>query len=513
MFGTAVMDPSSARRQLDKLAASSHFASAPRLYKFLRYVVEAKLGGEFGRLCQTQIANDVFGRHDHFDPAIDSVVRVEAARLRTKLRDYYDSDGREDLIRFELPKGGYIPEIHQSSDPAVGQRLSEVAAPDPQEPALAVLPFLNMSEDPGQEYFADGITEDLITDLAKVPGLLVFARHTTFQYKGMGAAVGRVKEELGATHVLEGSVRRSGNRIRITAQLIDAKTEFHLWADRYDRPLNDIFAVQDEVVRNIVDALAINLAHPGKPRTSARDEVVKAYDLVLQGYENAMLYSREANARATELYRQALKLDPQYAVAYARLAIAEDYQGMMGWSASSLASFRSALEFAKQAVLHGPELPLAHGVLAWTYHWLGEGERAANTAKKAIALGPSDASAHLFCSLCLILSGHAEEGLAVLEKARRIDPFDPFYFPRGLANFHMGRFEEALELFKCSIARFPEFMPSRINMAACCGHLGLREEGRKQYEVVRKMAPTHVIGIFAQSGHVMVGLRKLQGID
>lgn len=506
------MNPSAARRHLEKLARSSQFAHAPRLLRLLRYVVEAELNGKSARLCQDSIAKDVFDRGENFDSAIDSVVRVEAARLRTKLRDYYASDGQTDRLRFELPKGGYTPIIYEEELDSPASVPANISTPSTQ-PTLAVRPFEYLSSNPEQQYFADGITEDIITELARNPGLLVLARHSTAQFQDVTAPIATLRSELGATHVLEGSVRKLGERIRITAQLIDTQHQRHLWAEKFDRLQSEIFSVQDEVIQAISESLALELGYGGYARPSATDAKLEAYELVLQGRSRFVLFDQEQTARARELYEQAIALDSQSAVAHARLADAHVFQGMMGWSSSNEESVRRGLQCAERAIELDPESSIAHAALAWALLWNGIRERSIEVGRRAIELGPSDAGAHMFFGLCLAICGQSEEALKVLERAKTIDPLDNFYFPRGLACFYADRFEEALELFKNSIVLHPNFMPSRLHLAACCGFLGFRKLGGEQLAIVRKLSPTHRMGQLATLDHIVRGLRALQSLD
>lgn len=506
--GVNAPDAAAARQQLRKLASSLHFTGAPRLFHLLRYVVEARLAEGRPRITQKQIAVDVFGRDEGFDPVIDSVVRVEMSRLRSKLRDYYLSDGTADRIRFRLPKGGYIPEIEKKPEiepPLEGQT--------PDGPALAVLPFANIGGDPEEAYFADGVTEDLITELGRVPGLLVFARQSTFRYRGSDIPLPRIGGELGASHVLDGSIRRAGNRIRISAQLVEVPSQCQLWAEHYDLLYNDLFSVQDEVAQRIASALSIKLERPANPNSRARDARMQAHDLTLQGNRRQLLYDRRGNDEAVSLYERAIAVDPEFAPVHARLAIALTYRGIMAWSSSPPEEFARAETCARAAVRLEPDLPLAHAAFGWACYWNGKADDAIAAGRHAVEIGPSDATAHLFCSMSLASHGHPEEALRIINRAALIDPADPYYFPRAYALFYCGKYEDALELCKCSIACHPTFVPSRVLMAACCGHLGLVKEGLEQLKSVREVSPRHLVGTRNRQGQVMQGLRKLQGFD
>ena len=244
-----------------------------------------------------------------FDPVVDPLVRIEAARLRDKLREYYEADGRGDPIRIELPKGSYTPHVEFRQAPTAER------GPDRQGPVIAVLPFVNLSGDPKQEYFSDGLTEDIMTELSRARDLRVLARNTTFQYKGKTVDVSKLGRDLKVRYVLEGSVRRTDDRLRVTAQLIDTETGTHVWADRFDRELADVFLVQDEIVGQIVAKIAgsfgvIEIAE-GRSATRKNPDEIQAYDLVLRAHDVMLWEWSRANFRsAKELLRQAIALDP-----------------------------------------------------------------------------------------------------------------------------------------------------------------------------------------------------------
>ena len=243
-------DQKAIREQLDRILHSGPFLQSRRRQRFLEFIVNESLAGRSERLKAYNVALEVFDRPESFDPVVDPLVRIEAARLRDKLREYYEADGRGDPIRIELPKGSYTPhiEFRQAPTPERG--------PDRQGPVIAVLPFVNLSGDPKQEYFSDGLTEDIMTELSRARDLRVLARNTTFQYKGKAVDVSKLGRELKVRYVLEGSVRRTDDHLRVTAQLIDTETGAHIWADRFDREMADVFLVQDEIVSQIVAKIA-----------------------------------------------------------------------------------------------------------------------------------------------------------------------------------------------------------------------------------------------------------------
>ena len=349
-------DQKAIREQLVRILNSGPFHQSQRRQRFLEYLVNETLAGRGERLKAYNVALEVFDRPETFDPTIDPLVRIEAARLREKLREYYGTEGQSDAIHIDLPKGTYAPLIEfregeqqvksvskrrmrwQTTVPvlalilvlgAVGAWLTRDLwgpAPEgaaehpvigmPEGPAIAVLPFANLSDDPKQEYFSDGLTEDLMTELSRASrDLRVLARNTTFQYKGKAVDVPKLGRELGARYVLEGSVRRTDDRLRVMAQLIDTQTGAHVWADRFDRKMADIFLVQDEIVSQIVAKIAGNFGvieiNEAKSATRKNPDEIQAYDLVLRA-QNVMHpeFSHETFSAAKELLRQAIALDP-----------------------------------------------------------------------------------------------------------------------------------------------------------------------------------------------------------
>src|SRR5499433_620507 len=263
--------------------------------------------------------------------------------------------------------------------------------PLPDKPSVAVLPFANVSQDPAQEYFSDGVTEDLITALSKVSGLFVIARNSVFTYKGKAVKVRDVGRDLGVRYVLEGSVQRAADRVRITAQLVDATTGYHLWAERYDREVRDIFALQDEVTQHIVRALAVKVTEAEKGRLGrAPTGVLEAYDLVLRGNEERKRTTREANAEARRLVVRALDLDPEYAAAYAGLSWTHLQSWQFLWS-SDRESLQRARELAERAVALDNTLADGYRLLGQIYLWQKAHDRAIAQAQRAVAVTPNDA--------------------------------------------------------------------------------------------------------------------------
>jgi TolB-like protein/ankyrin repeat protein len=300
--------------------------------------------------------------------------------------------------------------------------IENMAFPLPDKPSIAVLPFTNMSDDPKQEYFADGMTEDLITDLSKISGLFVIARNSSFSYKGQQVKVRQVAEDLGVRYVLEGSVRRFGDQVRINAQLIDATTGGHLWADRYDGSMADVFALQDKVTEQIVKALALNIkSGPVTPETMS----AQAYDAFLKGWASYQRHSKDDLAKAIPLFETAVNLDESYTQAHTALAAVywEIWQNQ--WAEAIGISRADAMQKIKnhlQEAMQEPS-PLAHRIASNILIAEGSYETAAAEAEKIIALDSNDASGYAILASALALSGKTEESKSLLAKAERLDPF------------------------------------------------------------------------------------------
>jgi TolB-like protein/DNA-binding winged helix-turn-helix (wHTH) protein len=355
------------------------------------------------------------------------------------------------------------------------------------KPTIAVLPFDNFSDDKNQEYFSDGLTEDLITDISKISGISVIARHSTFSYKGQSPDIREVGIALGATHVIEGSVRKAGDNIRISVQLIDAANGKHLWAERYDRQLKDVFAIQDEVIDQIILALSLKLKPDEATRLAHRGtENLEAYDLYMRGREQESFFNKAAFVEAQSLYEQAIALDGQYAYAYAHLAQIHTMNGQFVWVDDIKEADAIALNLAQKSVRLDPTMPFARWGLSriLTRDSINQNDRAIEEMEKAIELDPSYADAYAFLGLLYIYDGRAEESLPLLERAMKINPNFPFwyYFGVGLAQFFMGDYQASIENLEISVERNPAVFFTRQALAAALAMADRQDDAEWQIE-------------------------------
>jgi adenylate cyclase len=362
--------------------------------------------------------------------------------------------------------------------------------------AIAVLPFTNMSGDPEQEYFSDGISEDIITDLSKIADLMVIARNSSFAYKGRSVDVRTVARELGVQSVLEGSIRRVGNRVRITAQLIDATSGGHLWGDRYDRDLTDIFEVQDDVTRRIVDALKVTLSPAEKERLAeTKTSNLAAYDFLLRGRE--FMLGNERNRmtfeQAITYFKKALEHDPNYSQAYACLGFAHIFDYQNRWTDDPDSSLLLAKQYAGQAIEKDPNEPLARCVSAMAASLEKDLDRARSEIDVALSLNPNFALAHNLRGSNRIYSGKPLEAIPEIEQGMRLDPAlsSQFLHFLGMAYLLAGKYETAAALLRQRIVLVPRTDFSRALLASALGHLGEFDEARQVWGELKDINPNY----------------------
>lgn len=363
----------------------------------------------------------------------------------------------------------------------------------PSKPSIAVLPFSNLSGDAEQEYFADGISEDIITALSRIHWLFVIARNTTFTYKGTAVDVQQVAAELGVRYILEGSVRKAGKRIRITGQLIDGETGNHLWAERYDRNLEDVFEIQDEITENIVGALEPQMVLAENVRSRRKNaQNLDAWDLVIQAMARIGEFSRDGSEQAIKLLDRAIAIDPTYARAYSHKAWTLAWRIHQGWEDTE-SVLPQAIDAAERAIRYDPDEPWAY--IAWMFiaTHMGDVDRVLSSARRAIDLNPNFALAHSFLGVAYALTGRGPQAFEWIEKARRLSPRDifrdEFELHTSVAYFQIADYRKAAEFAaKASMPR-PEHVYPRLVLAASYAHLGERDAARDEVSRIERLAP------------------------
>ena len=456
------------RCQLEKILSSSGFARSERLSAFLRFVIEQELSGRGDQIKESIVGVEVFGRRPDYDVRQDSVVRTEAGKLRARLAKYYAAEGAADPLVIELPKGGYAPAFRQQ------EKAVETTAP-PEPPAaargriwlvaalagvvvslatagwwrshykdmpipIAVLPLTNLSQDPANDYFADGLTDEIIRNLSIIDGLAVRSQTSSFVFKGKPRSIREAGKQLDADYILEGSVLRSGNQLRINAQLVRVRDDLPVWSGRYDRELTDVLAIQDEISRGIVNSLRLKLGR-GRRRYEVNAE---AYDLYLRARSLSIQGGLPGVDETVGLYEEVIAKDPSFAPAYAGLAVARAYRaGQFEYNfADEMSKMRPP---AQRAVELDPLLAEAHEALGMVYARDAQWEQSEKSFRRAIELDRNRSTSYGdFVMFLLLPVGRFEEALKQLRVAEKADPLSPeiHYFLYYVLNA-AGRYEEA----------------------------------------------------------------------
>ncbi|TFH30475.1 MAG: adenylate/guanylate cyclase domain-containing protein, partial [Deltaproteobacteria bacterium] len=390
----------------------------------------------------------------------------------------------------------------RSAPPPAGvASVKKMALPLPDKPSIAVLPFENMTGDPKQEYFADGFTEQIITSLSKIPGLFVISRNSSFTYKGKPVKVQQVSEELGVRYVLEGSVQKSSDRIRINAQLIDATSGQHVWAQYYDRDPKDIFALQDEVILRIASALSVNLTAGEQARGWAEGtKSLEAYLKLMQGRQYRYKGNRESNALARRMAEEAIALDPKYAEAYLLLG-ATYYTEVFQGTTRPEDVIPKATELTLRALALNGSLAEAHSQLGVLYTWSGRYDEAIAEAERGVELDPNSGQAYYNLAVVLRWAGKPREGIPVIQKALRLEPMAPDNYNRQLAvnYFLAGDCKEAIATCEKGVKRQPDNLVSRVIIAVVYASCGREAEARKEGSEVLRINPKFSVESFTRN--------------
>ena len=502
------------RAQVEKVLASRMFVRSARLCRFLRFSVEESLAGNSGRLKEQIIGMEVFDRRSGYDPRIDPIVRVEARRLRAKLKAYYTSLGRGDLIVIGLPKGAYLPFFKARAASAQGSRTSLGAhagsAPVPRK-SIAVLPFANMMQGADDEYFSDGLTEELIHLLTRIPSLRVVAWNSTSKLRGREADLAGIRRQLRVGSVLRGSVRRTPERVRVTAQLIDSASGDYLWSETYDGRLENVFEIQGEMARSIVQALRLKLT--GLPETEAprRAPNVACYNLCLQGRFHANKRTMEGLRKSVERFEEAILADESCAEAHAGLADAysllADY-GLMS-PAEAVPRARAAAERALELDPQSAEANVSLAFVRSSFEW--RWEEAEVLYRAAIAANPGYSRArHWFGVDYLGLLGRCQEALAEARAAYDLDPLS-MIIREGVGYMHMicRDYPKALAVYREITDMDPDFYKAYSSLGRVLSLMGKYDLALAALERARKLGG-EVPSILAALGQVLGSAGRME---
>ena len=367
-----------------------------------------------------------------------------------------------------------------------------MAFPLPDKPSIAVMPFLNLSSEPNQDFFCDGLSESLITALSKVPQLFVIAQDSTLKYKGKRVKTKQVSEELGVQYVLEGSVQRAGNRVRVTAQLINALTGQHLWSERYDRSIKDIFDLQDEITMKILTELRVKLftmGETGRIVTKGTNNL-EAYLKVWESDWYRNQNNKEANAVSKQLLEEAIRLDPNYAAAHIELSYTLAREVWLGASESPQETLANAMKEAQRAVELDNSSSEALTAMSNVFLLLRQYDKAIEVAEQAVRLNPNSVSAIYFLASSLNFSFRNEEALPLLKQAIRFSPLVPaYYYQLGVAYRETGRFEEGIEAVKKGRQLAPNSLFANVILASLYNFAGRKDEARAAAAEVMRVDP------------------------
>ena len=443
--------------------------------------IEFRMGINVGDIISDD--NDIYGDGVNVAARLEAlakpggicVSRVVRDQVRDKLDFTFEDTGEQQVKNIARPVRVYRVGARASSPPA-GETPAAAAPALPEKPSIAVLPFQNLSGDAEQEYFADGIVEDIITALSRNRAFFVISRNTTFTYKGPAVDVARVARELGVRYVLEGSVRRAGNRVRITAQLIDAATGHHLWADRYDRDLADVFAVQDEIARTIIGELAPGIIAAEMQQARRKDaSQLDAWDRTMRAHWHIRRFTREDLAEARRLLEQAIALDPANAVAFGDLSFALHFEAVFGWADDLAQAVARSGSVARRAVAIDDGDAHAHSALAIYDLFLGRHEEARRRLRRAIVLDPNSPFSRGYLGTSYGFAGDYEPAVKYCDEAIRLSPRDPlliiWHLGKGWAALLSERYQEAIEFTTAAVEANPEFPDVYAVLAAAHGQL------------------------------------------
>jgi len=400
------------------------------------------------------------------DPGGICISRNTYDQVKDKLDLEFEYIGEHEVKNVAEPVRVY--RVQMDTEPLKPLVEEQLKLPD--KPSIAVLPFTNMSGDPSQEYFSDGLTEQIINGLCKVSNLFVIARNSSFAYKGKAVSVKQIAKELGVRYILEGSVQRAASRVRITAQLIDATTDYHMWSENYDRDLEDIFELQDEITMKLIGAIDIKLSLGEQARHWAEcmPKNIKAYDALMRGNECRHRQNRKDNIQSRIYYNESIGIEPTAAMPHIMKGFSHVADMIYRWSESPLLSFEKAEKCAETGYNLFHELDLATSLMSWILFFKRDFDRAINEGRKAVNLNPNGASAHSVLATVLTYSGETQEAVDSINTAIRLDPYPPilYFHILGFAYRNNGQYGESIEICKYCLEKNPSLLNPYITLAS-----------------------------------------------
>jgi len=500
--------PEAIRVQLERILQNADFRASDKQRNFFNFVVDETLDGRASQLKGYTIAVAVYGRAETFDPQVDPIVRVEAGRLRRALEHYYLTAGKNDPVHIKIPKGGYVPTFHTVQIPPSGAQTQpperENSAPAA-EPSIAVMPLLNLTGDEDQDYFADGLTEELTAEFARYQEFRVIAAQSTLRFKGRKVDPKEIGRNLGVRFLLTGSIQKDSKTVKVAIRLIDTFSTAQIWGESYKRDLTaaNLIALQEEIAHGTVGVIADQyglisrkLSRESRKKSPAD---LRAYDAILRFYQYETELTPEAFGKALAALEQAIEIDPEYGLAWAMLGHIHADNFALGFCEIE-APLEKALTFARKGVALAPDNQFAQDALTLVYFHLGAKEMFLQHLEQSLALNPNAPYIIGVAGWHLALYGEWDRGLTLLTKGMKLNPYHPSWFHLApfMDAYRRGEYENALaEALKFN---YPELFWDPVMRAAAFGRLGRQSQAKTAVGQLLKLEPD-----FATRGRLLIG--------